>query len=169
MDEACLIVTTGGTIDKVYFDEKSTYAVGEPQIGEVLRQAHVDLPHRLLPLMRKDSLELTREDRQLLRQAIEAAGNRMVLVTHGTDTMTETGVFLLGIPGKTIVLTGALMPARFRENDAIFNIGFALGAVQALPEGVYIAMNGRLYDPRRVRKNRVLNRFVEVEPDSPQA
>lgn len=164
MREECLILTTGGTIDKVYFDAKSSYAVGDPQIGEVLRQAHVDLAHRIVPLMRKDSLELTGEDRAVIRRAIEESDNRMVLVTHGTDTMTETGVFLAGIPGKTIVLTGALLPARFRDNDAIFNIGFALAAVQALAAGVYIAMNGRLHDPSRVRKDRGQNRFVEVAP-----
>lgn len=162
MKDACLILTTGGTIDKVYFDAKSSYAVGDPQIGEVLRQAHVDLPHQILPLMRKDSLEMTEADRQLIREAIEEADCGRVLVTHGTDTMTDTGVFLSGIPGKTIVLTGALLPARFRDNDAVFNIGFALAAAQVLPSGVYIAMNGRLYDPHRVRKDREQNRFVEV-------
>lgn len=160
--EPLLILTTGGTIDKVYFDAKSTFAVGDPQIGEVLRQAHVDLEHRILPLMRKDSLELTEADRAVIRQAVEAAPEQRILVTHGTDTMTETAKHLQGLPGKTLVLTGALQPARFRENDAVFNIGFALAAAQVLPHGVYIAMNGRLYDPARVRKDRENNRFVEV-------
>jgi L-asparaginase len=163
MKEACLIFTTGGTIDKVYFDAKSSYAVGDPQIGEVLRQAHVELPHRIVPLMRKDSLEMTSADREKIREAIEEADCERVLVTHGTDTMTDTGVFLSGITGKTIVLTGALLPARFRDNDAVFNIGFALAAVQVLPPGVFIAMNGRLYNPQRVRKDREKNRFVEVD------
>jgi L-asparaginase len=163
MQEECLIITTGGTIDKVYFDAKSEYEVGDPQIGEVLRLAHVALPHQVHPLMRKDSLEMTDADRQLIRRTIEASANRMILVTHGTDTMTDTGKMLEGIAGKTIVITGALLPARFRDNDAIFNIGFALAAVQALPEGVYIAMNGRLHVPAKVRKDRELNRFVEID------
>lgn len=163
MQEECLIITTGGTIDKVYFDAKSEYEVGDPQIGEVLRLAHVALPHRVRPLMRKDSLEMTPEDRAAIREVIEKADERMILVTHGTDTMTETGKALAAIPGKTIVLTGALLPARFRDNDAIFNIGFALAAVQALPEGVYIAMNGRIHDPGRVRKDRQQNCFVEID------
>jgi L-asparaginase len=90
----------------------------------------------------------------------------MILVTHGTDTMTETGKALRGIPGKTIVLTGALLPARFRDNDAIFNIGFALAAVQALPEGVYIAMNGQIHEPSRVRKDRQQNCFVAIDESS---
>ena len=162
MPEECLILATGGTIDKVYFDAKSEYAVGDPQITEVLRQAHVSLPCRLLSLMRKDSLEMNEADRLKIRETIESVDNRMILVTHGTDTMTETGLSLKGIPGKTIVLTGALLPARFRDNDAIFNIGFAMGVVQALPAGVYIAMNGQVYDPARVRKDRQENRFVEV-------
>lgn len=165
MESSCLIITTGGTIDKVYFDAKSTYAVGDPQIEEVLRQAHVTYPHEILPLMRKDSLELTDEDRALIRNAVLKAPQQRILVTHGTDTMTETAKSLAGIPDKTIVLTGALIPARFRENDAIFNIGFALAAVQALSPGVYIAMNGCLYDPRRVRKDREANRFVEIRTE----
>ena len=154
MQEKCLIITTGGTIDKVYFDAKSEYEVGDPQIGEVLRLAHVALPYRVLPPMRKDSLEMTPADREAIRAAI---------LTHGTDTMTETGKALKGISGKTIVLTGALLPARFRDNDAIFNIGFALAAVQSLPDGVYIAMNGRIHDPERVRKDREQNCFVEID------
>lgn len=167
MDERSLIITTGGTIDKVYFDAQSDYAVGDPQIEEVLRQAHVSLPHRILPLMRKDSLDMTLADRDAIRSVIEAAEEPRILVTHGTDSMTDTGCHLKGIPGKTIVLTGALLPARFRDNDAIFNIGFALAAVQALQPGVYIAMNGRIYDPARVRKDRQQNRFVEVGSANP--
>ena len=144
MDEECLILTTGGTIDKVYFDAKSSYAVGESEIDELLMHGHVDFPYRIVSLMRKDSLDMDAADRAVIRQAVMEAPNRYVLVTHGTDTMTETGQALQGIPGKTIVLTGALLPARFRDNDAIFNIGFALAAVQLLPEGVYVAMQGRV-------------------------
>jgi L-asparaginase len=84
---------------------------------------------------------------------------KYVLVTHGTDTMVETAKVLATIPDKTIVLTGALNPARFRGSDAEFNIGTAVGAVQSLPAGVYIAMNGRIWDPARVRKNVDANRF----------
>jgi L-asparaginase len=166
MSKGCLIITTGGTIDKVYFDAKSDYAVGEPQIGEVLRQAHVDLAYRVMALMRKDSLDMNDTDRRLVRQAVEQAEERRVLVTHGTDTMTVTAAALAGIPDRTIVLTGALLPARFRDNDAIFNIGFAWAAVQTLPAGVYIAMNGQVFDPARVRKDRALNRFLAKETGS---
>lgn len=160
-----LIVTTGGTIDKVYFDAQSAFAVGDPQIEEVLRQAHVDLPYRVCSLMRKDSLDLTEADRLEIRDTLARSAHERVLLTHGTDTMTDTACFLESLTGKTIVLTGALLPARFRDNDAIFNIGFALAALQILPHGVYIAINGRVYDPRRVRKDRQQNRFVAVSRD----
>jgi L-asparaginase len=153
------IVTTGGTIDKVYFDDKSDYQIGSPQIGEILTQLGVGFRFDVIPILRKDSLHVTDEDRALLRSTIEAQPHRHVLVTHGTDTMVETAAKLTGIAGKVIVLTGALNPARFQGSDAVFNVGCAVGAVQALPEGVYIAMNGRIWDPLRVRKNRDANRF----------
>jgi L-asparaginase len=154
-----LIITTGGTIDKIYFDDKSDYQVGEPQISQILHAMHVAFEFEVSALMRKDSLHITDEDRKLIRSAIAASDASHVLITHGTDTMVETAVELRDLPGKTIVLTGALNPARFRDSDAIFNIGCAVGAVQALPPGVYIAMNGKVWDPEHVRKNRSQNRF----------
>ena len=113
----------------------------------------------VIGLLRKDSLHINQDDRELLRAAIAAQPARHVLVTHGTDTMVETARILASIVDKTIVLTGALNPARFRGSDAEFNIGTAVGAVQSLPPGVYIAMNGRVWDPHRVRKNVAANRF----------
>jgi L-asparaginase len=158
-----LIVTTGGTIDKVYFDDKSDYQVGEPQIGRILQELGVAFRFNVIPLLRKDSLHINAEDRELLRAAIAAQPARHVLVTHGTDTMVETAKVLASIADKTIVLTGALNPARFRGSDAEFNIGTAVGAVQSLPAGVYIAMNGRVWDPGKVRKNVAANRFEPIE------
>ena len=160
--EELLIVTTGGTIDKVYFDDKSEYQIGAPQIGEILRQLGVTFAFEIIPILRKDSLHITPEDRDLIRRTIEQQPHRHVLVTHGTDTMVETAHELLSIKDKVIVLTGALNPARFQGSDAVFNIGCAVGALQALPDGVYVAMNGRLWDPARVRKNRSENRFEPV-------
>jgi L-asparaginase len=153
------IVATGGTIDKIYFDDKSAYQIGAPQIGEILKQLGVAFEFEVIALMRKDSLHMDDADRDLIRRTIAAQPHRHVLVTHGTDTMVETARALAGIAGKTIVLTGALNPARFQGSDAVFNIGCAVGAIQALPDGVYIAMNGRVWDPARVRKNREANRF----------
>jgi L-asparaginase len=156
------IVTTGGTIDKVYFDDKSDYQIGSPQIADILQQLGVAFRFDVIPILRKDSLHVTDEDRVLMRTTIEAQPHRHVLVTHGTDTMVETARVLAGIPGKVIVLTGALNPARFQGSDAVFNIGCAVGAVQSLDDGVYIAMNGRVWDPATVRKNRDANRFEAI-------
>ena len=153
------VITTGGTIDKVYFDALSHYEVGTPVVTGMLTEAGVEVPYTVQPLMQKDSLELTREDRQAIRQAVENAPTSSVLVTHGTDTMVDTAKALAGISGKTVVLTGALKPARFRDTDAQFNVAAAFVAVQILPAGVWIVMNGRVFDPERVRKNRDANRF----------
>lgn len=161
--EELLIVTTGGTIDKVYFDDKSDYQVGEPQIGRILKELGVAFRFSVIGLLRKDSLHINNDDRELLRAAIAAQPMKQVLVTHGTDTMVETARVLATIPDKTIVLTGALNPAGFRGSDAEFNIGTAVGAVQSLPPGVYIAMNGRIWSPMKVRKNVAANRFEAAD------
>ena len=156
------IFTTGGTIDKIYFDAKSEYEVGEPQIGEILREMGVGFPFEITSLMRKDSLDLTDEDREAIRKAVATDPADRVLITHGTDTMTETARALQGITGKTVVLTGSLNPARFRGSDAIFNIGGAVAAAQTLDAGIYIFMSGRVFDALKVRKNRDRNRFEEA-------
>ena len=155
-------ITTGGTIDKIYFDDKSSFQVGAPQIGEILAALGVAFRFDVIALLRKDSLHIDADDRELVRRTIEAQPGRHVLVTHGTDTMVETARVLEGIAGKVIVLTGALNPARFQGSDAVFNVGCAVGAVQSLPDGVYIAMNGRIWDPARVRKNVDANRFEQA-------
>jgi len=160
--EKLRIFTTGGTIDKIYFDAKSEYEVGEPQIGEILREMGVTFPFVITSLMRKDSLDMTPGDRQLIRKAVLECPEKHILITHGTDTMTETAAALQAIPEKTIVLTGALNPARFRGSDAMFNIGGAVAAVQSLGSGVYIFMNARVFQASKVRKNREKNRFEEL-------
>ena len=157
-----LIITTGGTIDKIYFDDKSDYQVGEPQISQILHAMHVAFDFEVTALMRKDSLHITDRDRSLIRAAVEASNCSHILITHGTDSMKATAGALDGIDDKTIVLTGALNPARFRDSDAVFNIGCAIGAVQALEPGVYIAMNGKVWIPEEVRKNVRANRFEHV-------
>nr|WP_299326237.1 asparaginase domain-containing protein [Parasphingopyxis sp.] len=155
------IFTTGGTIDKVYFDALSEYQVGPTAVADMLRQNNVQCDHRVTQLLRKDSLDLTGEDRVAIRQAAEDSEANHILITHGTDTMVETARMLGGIDGKTIVLTGALQPASLKHSDAEFNIGFALAAVQALPPGVYVAMNGRIFDPATARKDRAGGKFVD--------
>ena len=158
--DAILVVTAGGTIDKVYFDAKSEFEVGRSLVGDLLREAHVDVAYEIVEVLRKDSLDMTGADRALVRDAIAARPNRRVVVTHGTDTMVETARVLESLSDRTIVLTGALSPARFANTDAMFNVGLAFGAVQALPTGVYIAMNGQIFASGKVRKDRAGNRFV---------
>jgi len=112
--------------------------------------------------MRKDSLHVTDDDRALIRQAIMTSKDRHFLITHGTDTMVETAAALADVGDRVIVMTGALNPARFIDSDAVFNIGCAVAAVQCLSAGVWIAMNGRIWDPLKVRKNRSENRFEAI-------
>jgi len=155
------IYATGGTIDKIYFVEKSAFEVGDPQIVEVLKGANVTYDYEVVSLLRKDSLDLTEADRALMHETIASDPCRRVVVTHGTDTMVETARVLATIDDKVIVLTGSMQPARFRVTDAIYNIAGAMTAVQLLGPGVYIAMNGRIFDPRTAHKNRSLNRFED--------
>lgn len=153
------VFSMGGTIDKVYFDDLSDYTVGEPQVAAILAGANVDIAYEVMEVARKDSLYVTDAEREALRERVVADPRRHVLITHGTDTMTETARVLTGIADKTIVLTGAMSPARFAASDATFNVGCAVGAVQSLPAGVYIAMNGRVFPAGSVRKNRDKGRF----------
>jgi len=157
-----VFITTGGTIDKIYFDQKSRYEVGDPQIGEVLREANVTLETEIISVIRKDSLEMSDDDRLRIVETVRAHANDRFVVTHGTDTMVETGKALMEVKGKTIVLTGAMQPARFRLTDAVFNIAAATMAAQLLDAGVYIAMNGRILRPDRARKNVDMHRFEVI-------
>lgn len=153
------VITTGGTIDKVYFDAKSEYQIGAPIIDSVLQRFGKALEFHIEPLLRKDSLELTDNDRDLIRLAAERSDCKRILITHGTDTMVETAKHLASLKHCCIVLTGSLQPAAFYETDAVFNIGCAIGAVQSKPPGVYVVMNGRVFDQNKVVKNRELGVF----------
>ncbi|HUG99272.1 MAG TPA: asparaginase domain-containing protein [Gammaproteobacteria bacterium] len=159
-----VFLTTGGTIDKVYFDAMSRFEVGDTVVGKILREGGVTFEFEVIPLMRKDSLEMDGADREAIRAAVAARAESRVVVTHGTDTMVDTARALAGIAGKTIVLTGALSPARFQASDAVFNIGMAVAAAQTCPPGVWIAMSGQVFPSEGVRKNRGLNRFERIEP-----
>lgn len=153
------IFTTGGTIDKVYFDANSEFEIGESLVPELLAESNIHNGYHLQGLLRKDSLEMTDEDRVLVREAVTACGSKRILITHGTDTMAETAQALSSMNDKSIVLTGAMQPARMRRSDSVFNIGFAWAAVQLLPPGVYIAMNGEVFEAGAVRKNLKAQRF----------
>ena len=159
-------ITAGGTIDKIYFDALSEYQIGSPQVREILQEAGVVFEYEIEPVIAKDSIELTEADRLLIRECVIACTCPRIVVTHGTDTMVETARMLKDIPGKTIVFTGAMQPARFRTTDATFNIGAAVGAASSLPPGVYLAMNGCIFDPLHARKNRDKGRFEPTENQS---
>jgi L-asparaginase len=159
---AVRVICCGGTIDKVYFDAKSDFQVGEPQASNVLHESNVTLNYSVRSLIQKDSIDLTVEDRQLIHDAVALSSEDRILITHGTSTMIETAKALEDIAGKTIVLTGAMSPARFRNTDALFNVGFAFGVVQTLRPGVYIAMHGRVLDPNRIKKNDEQERFEDL-------
>lgn len=160
-----VFVTAGGTIDKIYFDANSQFEIGDSQLDHILEEARVSFDYRIEPLMRKDSLEMDEADRQKIRSFIETDPGTRYVVTHGTDTLTTTAEALRGIKGKTIVLTGALSPARFRSSDATFNIGLAMGAVQSFSDGVYVALSGRVFVAGRVVKNLAKQRFEDIVYD----
>ncbi len=156
------IFTTGGTIDTIYVGAKGEYHVGEPQVTGILNEALVTFDYDLVSLFKKESLEITDEDRAMIRDAVIEAPEKRILITHGTDTMVTTGRALQGIDDKTIVITGAMQPACFRVTDANFNLGLAACALQTLPPGVYIAMSGRIFDPMKARKNVAECRFEDL-------
>ena len=156
---AIQIFTTGGTFDKVYFDALSEFQIGEPMAGAILEEAGVGFSYHVQSLLKKDSLEITDADRAAIVEAVKACEAAHIVLIHGTDTMTLTAQALSGITGKTIVLTGAMQPARMHVTDARFNLGLAIGAVQSLSHGVYIAMSGQVFAAGAVVKNRQQGRF----------
>lgn len=153
-------IAVGGTIDKIYFDAKSKYEVGEPAIIKILSDLPVYLDIEITPLMAKDSLEMNDIDRALVRETVLNSRADKILITHGTDTMPDTARMLADIRDKVVVLTGALAPAIFKDSDAQFNVGGALAVLQSQKKGVYIVMNGQVFDALNVKKDRELNRFV---------
>ena len=159
-DTPILVLTTGGTIDKIYFDALSDYKVGESVVAKLLQIGGVKRPFRIEEVTRKDSLELEDRDRALIRERVVAAPESHIVITHGTDTMTDTASALEGITGKTIVLVGALAPARFGESDASFNLGMAFATAQIAGPGVYISMSGSVFRADRVVKDRAKGAFV---------
>jgi L-asparaginase len=156
------ILTTGGTIDKVYFDKKSNYEVGDPFVEELLHKMNVNISFMVKSLMRIDSLDMTDIHREEILNYIKNSNANNFLITHGTDSIVETAIYLKKISDKTIVLTGSLKPAIFIDNDAIFNVGSALTSAQILKNGVYIVINGQVFNPDNVRKNLEKNIFETI-------
>lgn len=156
------LLTTGGTIDKIYFDAKSEFEIGDSLLDELLGEANITEPFECRELMRKDSLDMNDADRQIVREAVSQCPASRVLITHGTDSMADTAAVLADLTDKTIVLMGAMQPARMRRTDAVFNLGFAWAALKLLAPGVYIAMNGEVFPAGSVRKNREAGRFESL-------
>ena len=154
---------TGGTFDKEYNELNGKLFFKDTHLHEMLKLGRCRVDVDIRTLMMVDSLEMTDADRILIvEQCIRAAEDKIV-ITHGTDTMVETATVLAkaGI-GKTIVITGAMIPYKFGSSDGLFNLGSALAFVQTLPHGVYIAMNGKYFNWDNVRKNRQTAQFEEL-------
>lgn len=156
------VFTTGGTIDKHYFDANSEFEIADSLLPELLQEANISEPYRIAGLLRKDSLDITDQDRAAIVEAVSGASADRILITHGTDTMPETAQSLAPVTDKTVVLMGAMQPARMRRSDAVFNLGFAWAALKLLPPGIYIAMNGEVFEAGQVRKNLAAQRFERL-------
>ena len=158
------ILVTGGTFDKEYNELAGTLFFKDTHLPEMLRLGRCGVEVSVRTLMMIDSLEMTAPDRARIVEACGRADEKRILITHGTDTMVETAAALAAAAAgdRTIVLTGAMIPYAFGSSDGLFNLGSALSFVQALPAGVYIAMNGRYFDWNRVRKNRESGTFEAI-------
>src|SRR3989442_9198607 len=149
------IFVTGGTFDKNYDEINGHLSFGDTHLPEMLRLGRCRLDVSIRTLMMIDSLEMTDADRELIVRHCAQSDEARIVITHGTDTMVETAAALArGVTGKTVVLTGAMIPHAFGSSDGLFNLGSALSFAQVLPSGIYIAMNGQHFAWDRVRKNR---------------
>jgi L-asparaginase len=157
------LFVTGGTFDKEYDELRGTLDFGDTHLPQMLEMGRCRLDVQIRTLMMVDSLQMTDGDRELIARSCRDAPEPCIVITHGTDTMTDTAqVLARQVPDKTIVLTGAMIPIAFGSSDGLFNLGGALTAVQVLPPGVYIAMNGRIFTSDNVRKNRDTGIFDTV-------
>jgi L-asparaginase len=160
---AIRIFVTGGTFDKEYNEITVQLFFKETHLPEMITRSRVTPEVTVRTLMMIDSLDMTPGDRMLIVNQCNAAKEDKIIITHGTDTMSVTAAVLAEkVPGKTIVLTGAMIPYKFGSSDGFFNLGCALAFVQALPPGIYVAMNGRYFDWDNVRKNRQTGQFEEL-------
>jgi len=160
--EAVRIIITGGTFDKHYDEIRGVLTFKDTHLPEILKYVRCTLPIELELNQLIDSLEMHLDNRLKILESCRRAPESRIVVTHGTDTMIETGRILgEAALGKTVVLTGAMFPYSFTASDAVFNLGSSIAAVQILPPGVYVAMNGRVFAWDRVRKNRDAGSFEE--------
>ncbi|MCK5282517.1 MAG: asparaginase [Nanoarchaeota archaeon] len=159
------IFTAGGTIDKDYASKAGVYnfEISEPAIKRILNNANPDFQFEVASLFKKDSLDMTMEDRQVIYDACRNESTNKIIITHGTDTMIETAKKLNSIKNKVIILVGSSRPAKFSDSDAPFNIGTAIGAINIINKGVYISMNGKIQSWNNVRKNSETGKFEEIK------
>ncbi len=161
---AIRIFITGGTFDKEYNELNGQLYFKDSHLGDLLTMGRSRVPVAIRTLMMVDSLEMTDEDRKLIIHQCNHCDETQIVITHGTDTMTLTAKALAqNVPGKTIILTGAMIPIKFGSSDGLFNLGSALAFAQTLPEGVYVAMNGRYFNWDNVWKNKQTGVFEEVK------
>lgn len=164
--ELIRIFVTGGTFDKEYNELTGSLSFKGTHLPEMLRLGRCRIAVTVRTLMMIDSLDMTDADRAVIVEQCRLAPEALLVITHGTDTMVETARVLAtaepALAGKTIVLTGAMIPYAFGSSDGLFNLGSALSFVQALAAGVYIAMNGRCFVWNKVRKNRDTGMFEEI-------
>ena len=158
---------TGGTFDKAYDEIHGRLYFEDTHLPEMLRMGRCRLNVEIRTLMMVDSLEMSEADRELIARNCREVEESQIVITHGTDTMVATArVLAREVPGKTVVLTGAMIPIAFGSSDGLFNLGGALAAAQALPPGVYVVMNGRVFPWDDVRKNRETGVFERLQPPS---
>ncbi|MCK4922092.1 MAG: asparaginase [Bacteroidales bacterium] len=149
-------IQTGGTIDKDYPRQTKGWAfeIGDPAFNRILKKIEPSFHYEVIELFKKDSLEITLQDRNLLVESLKKIENKYIIITHGTDTMIETAIMLNKyIQDKIIIITGAMRPERFTNSDAEFNLGCAVGAVFTLNVGIYIAMHGIVKNFRDTKRN----------------
>src|SRR3989344_6814460 len=153
------LITCGGTIDCENIDKNNVYSSKESYIPKMLKQSRCNVDIEIKFLMAKDSLLMNEEDKQKILEECDKSKEDRIIITHGTDTMIETAKTLgNGINNKTIVLLGAMVPYNQKDSDALFNLGSAVSAVQILPKGVYIIMNGKIFNWDNIKKNKKLKR-----------
>ena len=158
-----IFLTAGGTIDKDYASCAGTYNfdIAEPAIERILKNINVNFDYEIIPVLKKDSLDMDDKDRALLLEKCQKIDNDKIIITHGTDTMHKTAEVLSVLSEKLIILTGATNPERFKCSDADINIGIAIGAINILSKGVFIAMNGRVYKWDEFQKQSDTGIFIE--------
>lgn len=159
-----LFIQTGGTIDKDYPRKVASYAfeINQPAVENILKIVQPNFQYRIMKLLQKDSLDFTSADREAIYHACASSSSPYIVITHGTDTMIETARTLADITDKTIVLTGAMIPYKFLDSDAAFNVGVAIGGVTTLKPGVYVAMSGKVYPWNKCRKSPKTVKFVSA-------